>query len=416
MEIPGIINLNNSHLVQVVIALALVTSIYLPTSAQNICGNNFVAEKQAALLNRFLDTSRTQKPISPPPIPRSSTIYIPVVIHLIYRTEAQNLSSTLIYRQIDILNKMFSKNRTIDVSELPGWEYQMGSPNIRFCLADIKPGGQPTDGIIRTQTDIKDIGTRFEDQFRIAVYYNQYGGQDAWAPDRYLNIWICEMGNSIIGRATIPGELNYPKEEGVVVNLANVSDQASSTLGYTMVHEVGHYLGLYHPWGRDGSCASTDYVADTPPQDAPVYNCVTSQSCGSPDMYFNFMAYTPDICMSLFTAGQVKRMRDIIPAYHPYFVNSDTKCNTQAVPDEKQLRTRVENNSIVLECVAENTLLKGTLKLYNIKGNLISSEILYGNVVGIINAINLPPGIYILSFISDDGNIKYTSKLFYGAR
>ena len=238
-------------------------------------------------------------------------ISIPVVVHVVYRTAPQNISLEQIQSQLDVLNadyRALNDNQNI-VPSL--FQNLIADLEIEFCLASRDPEGQATSGITRTVTTKDNIGLNAD------VHYAAMGGADAWDPEHYLNIWIADMGENVLGRASFPGGVPAG-EDGVVIDpryfgttglaLAN----APYNLGRTTVHEIGHYFNLIHPWGMGSpTCDSDDLVEDTP-LSAENYldQCPSTlqASCGTLDMYTNFMYYTDDACMAQFTPGQKARV------------------------------------------------------------------------------------------------------------
>jgi hypothetical protein len=164
-----------------------------------------------------------------------------------------------------------------------------------------------------------------------------YGPEDAaligqtsqWNPEEYLNIWVVPLVSPYLGYATFPTSnlpgLNFSPaasiRDGVTVDylfFGTGPGTAANTSGRTATHEVGHYLGLRHIWG-DGGCEVDDFVADTPNQDNPNNSCNANPSrfsCGNNNMIQNYMDYTPDLCMNLFSKGQVDRF-DVVLANSP---------------------------------------------------------------------------------------------------
>jgi hypothetical protein len=145
------------------------------------------------------------------------------------------------------------------------------------------------------------------------------GGINPWAPAEYLNMWVCPKlsapgFSNLLGFAQFPG--GSPDTDGVVMGYKYFGKIGTATapfnLGRTTTHEVGHYLNLRHIWG-DGACGVDDFVSDTPESDASNTGCNTAhQSCGSVDMVQNYMDYSDDSCMNLFTQGQKNRMRAVL--------------------------------------------------------------------------------------------------------
>lgn len=242
-----------------------------------------------------------------------SVITIPVVVHVIYRTAAQNtaMTDTRIQNQINILNQDFNAANT-DTNLTPApFKPLRGNAQINFCLAQRDPQGFATNGITRTQTTIANIGNTNN------YYRTANGGHDAWDRTKYLNIWVCEIGSGILGFAYMPGTAPADRD-GVVIDLKYFGTPGATppyNRGRTATHEVGHWLNLRHIWG-DAFCGN-DLVADTPTQESDNGGCPTyphrPNSCSTinadGDMFSNYMDYVNDNCMNIFTAGQVIRMR-----------------------------------------------------------------------------------------------------------
>jgi hypothetical protein len=148
------------------------------------------------------------------------------------------------------------------------------------------------------------------------------GGVDAWPTDKYLNIWVCNLANNLLGFATLPGTV-IPALDGVVIGYKffgrNTPLGGNYNKGRTATHEIGHWLNLIHIWGDDDNasdpCSGSDQVTDTPNQEGSNFQCPSypSPSCGNTsDMFMNFMDYTYDQCMNMFTTGQKTRMQNTI--------------------------------------------------------------------------------------------------------
>jgi hypothetical protein len=178
-----------------------------------------------------------------------------------------------------------------------------------FKLADRDPDGAATSGITRTSTSVAAFGD--DDAVKSAAS----GGADAWPADRYLNMWVCHL-QDLLGYAQFPGGPVHT--DGVVIDYrafgTNGTAEVPFNLGRTAVHEVGHWLNLFHIWGDDGTgCAGTDQVDDTPNQAGPntgnpSFPHVTCDNGPEGDMFVNFMDYVDDRSMVMFTIGQVERM------------------------------------------------------------------------------------------------------------
>lgn len=234
---------------------------------------------------------------------------IPVVVHVLYNTSAQNISDEQIISQIRILNEDFRrKEGTKGHSTHP----VSADSKIEFRLAEVDPQGNPTNGITRTQTNTKMFDG--DDSMK----FSRSGGKDAWDTTRYLNIWTCSLGDDLLGYAQFPGE--DEKTDGVVILFNAFGDtgnvQAPFNLGRTTTHEVGHWLGLRHIWG-DGGCSADDGFKDTPRSDQPNFGAPSHPliHCGSDDMFENYMDYTDDGAMSIYTQMQSERMNATLDTY-----------------------------------------------------------------------------------------------------
>lgn len=232
---------------------------------------------------------------------------IPVVVHVVYKTAAENISEAQIQSQLQVLNDDF---RRLNSDANNTWS-QADDTQIEFCLATVDPNGNATTGITRTQTTRSSFNPDLDQMKK-----SNQGGINPWNPSQYLNIWVCNISDGVLGYAQFPG--GPAATDGVVVGYNYFGTmgtaQAPFNLGRTGTHEVGHYLNLYHIWG-DGPCGSDDNVADTPASDDANYGCANGHtSCGSADMIENYMDYSDDACMNLFTTGQKNRMRAVLAA------------------------------------------------------------------------------------------------------
>ncbi|MDI1322457.1 MAG: M43 family zinc metalloprotease [Algoriphagus sp.] len=249
---------------------------------------------------------------------------IPVVVHVIHSGQAEgtgvNIPLSQIEAQIRILNEDF-RRLNADANRTPAEFLPVAADsNIEFVLAKQDPSGLPTTGIVRV------LGTKVTYSPDDATLIGQLS---QWNPEEYLNIWVVALTQPYIGYASFPISdlpgLNFAPSsaitDGVTIDyrfFGTGGNAVPSYLGRTSTHEVGHYFGLRHIWG-DGGCGVDDFVTDTPNQDSANTVCsptVTKVSCGNNNMIQNYMDYTPDACMNLFTKGQVERF-DVVLANSP---------------------------------------------------------------------------------------------------
>ncbi|WP_197076990.1 GEVED domain-containing protein [Hymenobacter terrenus] len=244
------------------------------------------------------------------------TVTIPVVVHVLYNTTAQNVSDAQIASQIAVLNEDFQKLNADAANVPPAFASLVANVNIAFVLAKRTPTGAATTGIVRKSTtrtswpvDNPQTGEFYEYMKR-----NSDGGSDPWDTSKYLNIWVCNMAGSTLGYAQFPG--GPAALDGVVILTSAFGKGGSATapfnLGRTATHEVGHWLNLRHIWGDDdGACTGSDLVSDTPNQadeNIGVPNYPNPSCSNTSDMFMNYMDYTDDRGMYMFSTGQSTRM------------------------------------------------------------------------------------------------------------
>ena len=290
---------------------------------QRVCATDEVHERLLRTEDGYAETrseieNRTSRVLAfGGAVLRSGCTEIPVVVHVLHRTSAENLSDDQVRSQIDVLNADF-RARNTDRSSTPRvFRRFVGDPRITFRLASIDPLGQPTDGITRTSTSNTSFVSTADNAKRASA-----GGADAWPADRYLNLWTCGnlrdgKGHALLGYAQFPG--GPARTDGVVVLHSAFGTTGTAAapfdLGRTATHEIGHWLNLRHIWGDDGQgCTGDDFVADTPNAGGPNYGTpafphVSCNNGPAGDLFMNYMDYTDDAAMFMFTAQQVLRMR-----------------------------------------------------------------------------------------------------------
>lgn len=234
---------------------------------------------------------------------------IQVVVHVLYASDAENISDAQVKSQISALNRDF-RARNTDKKKTPVvWRGLVRDPGIEFVLATRDPQGKPTNGITRTKTTKASFAA--DDSMKSTAR----GGRDAWRADQYLNLWVCVLKDGLLGYAQFPG--GPVKTDGVVIlNTAFGTTGIAArpfNRGRTATHEVGHWLNLRHIWGDTEHCEGTDFVDDTPNAEHPNFGSpkfphISCQNGPNGDMFMNYMDYVDDAAMVMFTAQQVARM------------------------------------------------------------------------------------------------------------
>ncbi|MBC8266229.1 MAG: hypothetical protein H8E84_04625, partial [Flavobacteriales bacterium] len=330
-----------------------------------------------------------------------NVITIPVVVHIVYKTSAQNLSNNDVYSQIQVLNEDFRKTNP-DASSVPSaFSGVAADSQIEFCLAVRDPNGNTTTGITRTYTNNSSFSTNDD------VKHSSSGGHDAWNTSDYMNIWVCNISGGILGYAQFPNS-GASNEDGIVVDYAYFGD-ISATYPYhkgrTATHEVGHYLNLRHIWG-DANCG-TDYCNDTPTQASSNYGCPnfpsTSNCSGNGsngDMFMNYMDYTDDACMYMFSNDQKTRMRATLNGSRSS-LQSSIGCVAVNVP-------------IVLSAVVTDVSCNSTVSGSNsdgainisISGGLAPFSYSWSNGATSQDISNLSPGSYTVNVTDAQGQVE----------
>ncbi|GAB4130429.1 MAG: hypothetical protein OHK0045_07480 [Raineya sp.] len=243
----------------------------------------------------------------------TGVVTIPVVVHVIYNSSKtqENISDAQINSQIAVLNEDFRRTNPDHVNVPSLFSSLKADTEIQFVLATTDPNGNPTTGITRKSSTRTSWGTN-DDCKKTST-----GGVAPWDATRYLNIWVCNIGGGILGYAQFPG--GSTATDGVVISPQYFGSSSKGTgfylsapfdKGRTATHEVGHWLNLRHIWG-DANCGN-DFVSDTPTQQTSNGGCPSfpKPSCGNTsDMWMNYMDYTDDRCMYMFSLGQKDRMR-----------------------------------------------------------------------------------------------------------
>ncbi|MEO8590132.1 MAG: fibronectin type III domain-containing protein [Flavobacteriales bacterium] len=296
-------------------ALFLGLSLTLAASAQRTCGSmDYLQQQIAADPDRAARLEQleafTAQYIHDHGTEDRAVVYIPVVFHIVYANSAQNISDARIQAQIAQLNADYARLNS-DAGSTPSAFAPLGAnTEVQFCLAQRDPSGNATTGIVRRSTTT----SSFSDNDNVKRTAN--GGDNAWPAASYLNVWSANLSGGLLGYAQFPG--GSASTDGVVClysSIGGMTNPGTATpyhLGRTMTHEVGHWLNLRHIWG-DANCGS-DLVSDTPTQQTSNFGCpnfphTTCSNGSNGDMFMNYMDYTDDACMNIFSTGQKARMQ-----------------------------------------------------------------------------------------------------------
>lgn len=292
-------------------------ALQMSSLAQRVCGTNeyqqMLEQEDPSLIQRREEIEQFTRDfmVSNPQGDRN-IIRIPVVVHVVYNIAEENISDAQIQSQIAVLNQDFRKLNA-DVANTPAaFAGLAGDAQIEFCLASVDPNGNATNGILRVPTSATSFSTSGN-----AMKSSSTGGSNAWNSSRYLNLWVCDISGSVLGYAQFPG--GSASTDGVVIDYLYFGTIGTATApfnkGRTATHEVGHWLNLFHIWGDDGTgCTGSDQVSDTPNAGGPNYGCpafprVTCSNGPNGDLFMNYMDYTDDACMFMFSNAQITRMR-----------------------------------------------------------------------------------------------------------
>jgi len=262
----------------------------------------------------------------------NTIITIPVVVHVIHNNAAgtiggsnnTNISNAQVFSQIDVLNKDYQRLNIDTVNTPTAFKPVAANVQLAFCMATMDPDGNVTNGITRTYSSQASFSISDETALKSLSY---------WPSDQYLNIWVCNLTGptptqTLLGYTQPPGgglqglsaSDGNALTDGVVINYKAFGTTGTLytqfSLGRTATHEVGHWFGLLHPWGNynSGDCSLSDYCNDTPtcanPFEASAPACTDNPpiTCGSTRMIQNYMEYSDDGCMNLFTNDQSTRM------------------------------------------------------------------------------------------------------------
>jgi hypothetical protein len=360
----------------------------------------------------------------------NTILKIPVVVHVIHDGDAvgvsENIKDAQVISQITVLNQDYRR-----MSDTPGFnDDEVGADiEIEFCLAMVDPTGQPTNGIDRQNLEQAEWD-------RNGVEYT-IKEQTQWDPTKYLNIWVCRFGgdlDDVLGYAQFPensglqgiSDSGFDFTDGVAIGYQYFGSKdvfsggtylAPYNKGRTTTHEVGHYLGLRHIWGDGNGCNNTDYCNDTPYASAANYGCQFGiDSCPNKlgaDMINNYMDYSDDVCMNIFTQNQKERILTVLEnADRRASLTTSNVCGLTATTAEFQTlqQTTIYPNPAQNELnisVADGDLPDSYI-IYNTLGQVVANAKISGEASLTVNTSGYANGIYIIKIVK--GNEAKTLK------
>lgn len=404
----------------------------LDLTAQDRCGSMELLDKkfkENPALKVTFDNRRAQvekiiqaRIASGQSLKTAQSITIPIVFHVVLNRQSQ-VTDAQIQAQLDTLNLDYAGlNHKGDSRIIPAFQQVYGESGIQFCLAQRTPDDETSTGIHRVTTTRSSFVYTSSD-----VKHTSTNGADAWDPDRYFNIWICDLSNDILGYATFPDD-NVPLEQGVVIDYASLPGGSLNGYNYgkTLTHETGHYFDLYHIWGDDnGACTGSDGIADTPNQGnstTALHTGVLTDNCTTTSpgiMYQNYMDYTPDAALLMFTELQAAHMQEIFTSLRSSLgssnactpvnlKNKDASIKSISAPDQRlcsaaftpQVTLRNQGLETLTSVTITTSVANGPSTSYKWTGSLAT----YAETTVTLPSMTITEGNYVLTVTSSDPN------------
>lgn len=333
---------------------------------------------------------------------------IPVVVHVVYNDPTQRISEQQVRSQIDALNEDFGRRNADTVNTPSIFKSRAANTNIRFCLASKNPVGIQTNGIDYVETTVTSF-TSDDD-----IKKNVTGGADAWDVNRYFNIWVGNLSGTLLGYAEFPTTPLQPTY-GVVIHYESFGRSGTASPPYnrgrTATHEIGHCLYMFHIWGDEPACQDDDDIADTPKQKDSNFGCPSfpqgpsrpggcCDSASVSSMYMNYMDYTDDACMNMWTRNQGEEMNAAIAFFLPGLITSNVCQGSLSVKDDhaEPTITISPNPSYgrVNISFSNSTERTADIRIYNSLGKLVHAESRDLNKPETIELSALPAGLYFI--------------------
>ncbi len=370
------------------------------------------------------------------------TIYrIPVVVHVVHNGEAigtgPNISYEQILSQIQVLNEDFRR-----VAGTNGFnDHPQGvDTQIEFFLTERDP-----EGILLEEPGVDRINGGRSSWPRGSIRNpidRVLKPTSIWDPTRFFNIWTVNFGGFISrdllgyaqfpegsGLSGLPESGEDPNTDGIVVGYKYFGSSEKGTfpdlhapfdLGRTTTHEVGHWMGLRHIWG-DGACNVDDFCSDTPLAESPSFGCPMQKiSCGTEDMFENYMDYTDDACMNIFTRQQKERMLQVLSdsPRRKELVERENANPSTSSKEELAYGIKLWPNPSATgdyTIFIPSGLIVSSYDIYDLLGRPYAAKIVYSSKPEQKWTLSLDAankGIYLLKLNFSDGR-QYTTEMLY---
>lgn len=338
-----------------------------------------------------------------------TVITIPIVVHILYKNAVQNISDVQITSQIAVLNQDFRKLNADSNNAPDVFKPVRSDMEVMFCLATKNPSGNITNGIVR-----KSVSNNFnfeEDYFKSV-------GSVAWDPTKYLNIWVGNPNDPNLGGwSSVLADVGN-SDDGIGMNYTTFGTIGTAIFPYnkgrSMTHEVGHYLGLLHPFGEDtdvppnsancGTPSFDDFCADTPAtyypySGSPTFpnNTYTCTPTSSGAMFMNFMDYTRDEVKVMFTNDQKTIVTNTLAGPRASLLNSNGCSSVLGVHEVEKVNsiTIFPNPSSQYISIASPLMKINTAEIFNSEGRLVKKAEIKNETYK-IDVRDLASGVYFV--------------------